>query len=225
MSYLLLHTNSPGLSSTLLTPTNILCFYNMCMLIYFSTEILNKKYPGFYKKIAVRIAYNFIRFYSKVELFYKNNLKSLPVNNKDEFISFINNNTSVLVLEADEVLKLDEFPNCDFIIYQDDKNNCLFSYELEEDSLECKNTEYTFMLVEVVVGTETYKIDLKSDNYNYYVVGNAFNQVIISYLLKKLFDLDDIKQYKVKLIDQNVELIEFDEHKSLLLNKDAYEII
>ena len=206
-------------------PTNILYFYNMCMLVYFTTIIVNKKYPGFYKQVAIGIAYNFIRLYSKAELFYRNNIKSLQINNTYEYITFIDNNTSVLVLEADEALKLDEFPDCDFLIYQDAEKNCSFYYELDENcSLECEITDYKFMLVEVVVGTETYQIDLKSDTYNFYVVGNVFNQSIISYALKKFYDLDDVKQYRVKLLDHNVESIEFDEQKSLVMKKDTYEI-
>ena len=197
----------------------------MCMLIYFTTTIVNKKYPGFYKQVAVGVAYKFIRLYSKAELFYRNNIKSLNFNNTNEYITFIDNNTSVLVLEADEVLKLDKFPDCDFLIFQDAKNNCLFSYELEEDSLECEVTEYTFMLVEVLVGTDTYKLDLKSDDYNYYVVGNVFNQTIISYLLKRFYELDDVKQYRVKLLDHNVESVEFDEQKSLILKKATYALV
>jgi len=218
-------TNSPTASCTALNPTNVLYFYNMCMLIYFTTTIVNKKYPGFYKQLAVGVAYNLIRLYSKAELFYRNNIKSLQINNINEYITFINNNTSVLVLEADEVLKLEEFPECDFLIFRDGQNNCLFSYELEEDSLECEVTDYTFMLVEVVVETEKYKLDLKTDDYNFYVVGNVFNQTIVSYLLKKFYDLDDVKQYHVKILDNNVESVEFDEKKSLILKKDTYAIV
>jgi hypothetical protein len=197
----------------------------MCMLLYLTTSIVNKKYPGFYKQLAVGIAYNFIRLYSKAELFYRNNIKSLPIDNTNEYITFIDNNTSVLVLEADEVLTLEEFPHCDFLIFQDAENNCSFSYELEEDSLECEVTDYTFMLMEVVVGTDTYKLELKSDDYNYYVVGNVFNQIIVSYLLNKQCELDDVKQYRVKLLDHNVESIEFDEQKSLILKKDTYAVV
>lgn len=222
MTDLCLYTNA---SCSALNPTNVLYFYNMCMLIYFTTTIVNKKYPGFYKQLAVGVAYNLIRLYSKAELFYRNNIKSLQINNINEYITFINNNTSVLVLEADEVLKLEEFPECDFLIFQDGQNNCLFSYELEEDSLECEVTDYTFMLVEVVVETEKYKLDLKTDDYNFYVVGNVFNQTIVSYLLKKFYDLDDVKQYHVKILDNNVESIEFDEEKSLILKKDTYAIV
>ena len=225
MSCLSVYTNSPDLSYTLSNPTNILYFYNMCMLIYFTTTIVNKKYPDFYKQVAVGIAYNFIRLYSKAELFYRNNIKSLQINNIDEYITFIDNNTSVLVLEADEVLKLEEFPDFDFLIFQDAENNCSFSYELEEDSLECEVTDYTFMLVEVVVGTETYKLELKSDDYNYYVVGNVFDKIIVHYLLKKFYNLDDVTQYRVKLLDHNVESIEFDEQKFLILKKDTDAVV
>lgn len=222
MTDLCVYTNA---SCTALNPTNVLYFYNMCMLIYLTTTIVNKKYPGFYKQLAVGVAYNLIRLYSKAELFYRNNIKSLHINNINEYITFINNNTSVLVLEADEVLKLEEFPECDFLIFQDRQNNCLFSYELEEDSLECAVTDYTFILVEVVVETEKYKLDLKTDDYNFYVVGNVFNQTIVSYLLKKFYDLDDVKQYHVKILDNNVESVEFDEEKSLILKKDTYSIV
>jgi len=66
---------------------------------------------------------------------------------------------------------------------------------------------------------------LKTDDYNFYVVGNVFNQTIVSYLLKKFYDLDDVTQYHVKILDNNVESIEFDEEKSLILKKDTYAIV
>jgi hypothetical protein len=195
------------------------------MLIYLSTEIINKKYPGFYKQVVVGIAYNVIRLYSKAELFYRNNIKSLTLVNKDEFVSFISNNTIVVVLEKDEILNLEECPEYDFIMYEDSKNNRSFMYDLYEEGVVCEKTDYTFVLFEVIIDEDTYKIELKSDTYNYYVVGNVFNKTIISYLLKTYFDLDDVTEYKVRLLDHNVESIEFDEQKSLELNKEAYKII
>jgi hypothetical protein len=98
-------------------------------------------------------------------------------------------------------------------------------YDLYEEGVVCEKTDYTFVLFEVIIDEETYKIELKSDTYNYYVVGNVFNKTIISYLLKTYFDLDDVTEYKVRLLDHNVESIEFDEQKSLELNKEAYKII
>jgi len=203
----------------------MLCFYNICMFIYLSTSIVNKKYPGFYKQVVVGIAYNVIRLYSKAELFYRNNIKSLTLVNKDEFVSFISNNTIVVVLEKDEILNLEECPEYDFIMYEDSKNNRSFMYDLYEEGVVCEKTDYTFVLFEVIIDEDTYKIELKSDTYNYYVVGNVFNKTIISYLLKTYFDLDDVTEYKVRLFDHNVESIEFDEQKSLELNKEAYKII
>ena len=212
-------------SSMILTPTTMLYFYNICMFIYLSTSIVNKKYPGFYKQVVVGIAYNVIRLYSKAELFYRNNIKSLTLVNKDEFVSFISNNTIVVVLEKDEILNLEECPEYDFIMYEDSKNNRSFMYDLYEEGVVCEKTDYTFVLFEVIIDEDTYKIELKSDTYNYYVVGNVFNKTIISYLLKTYFDLDDVTEYKVRLLDHNVESIEFDEQKSLELNKEAYKII
>ena len=172
-------------SSMILTPTTMLYFYNICMFIYLSTSIVNKKYPGFYKQVVVGIAYNVIRLYSKAELFYRNNIKSLTLINKDEFVSFISNNTIVVVLEKDEILNLEECPEYDFIMYEDSKNNRSFMYDLYEEGVVCEKTDYTFVLFEVIIDEETYKIELKSDTYNYYVVGNVFNKTIISYLLKR----------------------------------------
>jgi hypothetical protein len=195
------------------------------MFIYLSTSIVNEKYPGFYKQVVVGIAYNVIRLYSKAELFYRNNIKSLTLINKDEFVSFISNNTIVVVLEKDEILNLEECPEYDFIMYEDSKNNRSFMYDLYEEGVVCEKTDYTFVLFEVIIDEETYKIELKSETYNYYVVGNVFNKTIISYLLKTYFDLDDVTEYKVRLLDHNVESIEFDEQKSLELNREAYKII
>jgi len=49
--------------------------------------------------------------------------------------------------------------------------------------------------------------------------------MIVSYLLNKQFELDDVKQYRVKLLDHNVESVEFDEQKSLILKKDTYVVV
>ena len=49
--------------------------------------------------------------------------------------------------------------------------------------------------------------------------------MIVSYLLNKQCDLEDVKQYRVKLLDHNVESVEFDEQKSLILKKDTYAVV
>jgi hypothetical protein len=89
----------------------------------------------------------------------------------------------------------------------------------------CEPTDYTFVLVEVIVDSVTYKVDLKNDDVNFYVVGNLLNDMYINYLLYNIHGLENVTKYSVKILDQNVTSVDFDETKSLKFNKTDYILV
>ena len=102
------------------------------------------------------------------------------------------------------------------------KHPMLTSYEL---------SNIKFMLLEVKLNDVVYKLDLKTDKYNYYVVGNVLDKRFFIYFLKNYhlynFTNDEIEQISkldVKIIDQNVNIkeIEITDSTFITIKKDEY---
>ena len=88
------------------------------------------------------------------------------------------------------------------------------------------------MLIEIKIGeSEPHKIDLKTDKFNYYLVGNKFTKSFFIFYLKNYLEVDDIKsdtQMTLKIIDHDVNRIEInftDKNESILLEKNGYKLL
>jgi hypothetical protein len=91
------------------------------------------------------------------------------------------------------------------------------------------------MLTEFKVGEKTYKIDMKTDEYNYYMIGNKFTKDFFIYyinqhLLSKYeqHEIDKNERYILKIIDHDVNsmTIDFtDKNECILLEKNGYKLI
>ena len=79
------------------------------------------------------------------------------------------------------------------------------------------------MLIDVNSGDSTIKINLKTDHGNYYLTNNVFHTSFIRYLLKNDYNHDLSPNYKIIVLDQNVNFVEFDNENVIKLNKDNYE--
>ena len=129
----------------------------------------------------------------------------------------------------------------DFAIYSDLKINTICenkkifqnNQQLTED-YEISNIQ--FMLIELLVGEKkTFKITLKNEKYNFYVVGNILSKDFFTYYLKNIhadkFDLteESIKEDKItiKIIDHDVNKIEFyltDKNDHIIIEKTSYKL-
>jgi hypothetical protein len=89
------------------------------------------------------------------------------------------------------------------------------------------------MLVEVKIGDKTFKIDLKTDNENFYIINNILDKRFFTYYLKnyqhynfKDEDFNDINLDKLslKIIDNNVNVreLEITDDKFIIIKKDEY---
>lgn len=93
-----------------------------------------------------------------------------------------------------------------------------------------------FMLLEIKLQDNTYKIDLKTDSYNYYIVGNILDKMFFTYYLRNyhivdIADKSNLEYMKnsdsifIKLIDHevNVRELEITDKKYITIQKDNYD--
>jgi len=99
--------------------------------------------------------------------------------------------------------------------------------ELKEGKLDYKLSKISFMMVELEHNNEKHKIELKNDEYNYYIVNNSLNQNFFKYYLKNILKAstnDDNFNYTVTIIDHNVNFITLLPEQYIIFNEDDYTI-
>ena len=84
---------------------------------------------------------------------------------------------------------MDTFGKPDMFLYswtnKDNKcRNVKIIYNINEGFEKPEASNIKFILVELNVGEKSYKIDLKTDNFNYYLVGNKVTKHFFIYYLK-----------------------------------------
>ena len=219
---------------------------NLLRTIIFSAllnDYLKRTYPKKYEEFLVTASFNAVYAFSVIQIKIKQAqkyiLKSNPRLSKllETYNKTFIKNTIDFVLNGKVIFSttiltpdIDHPKNYDFRIYSDGGNkkiltamNTNYDYEM---------SDIRFILVELKIGDNTYKIDLKSDNYNFYVVGNCFTKNFFIYylteILKPTQQLDNDNKFIIKIIDHTVDTIEFeftDKNESILLEKIGYKII
>jgi hypothetical protein len=84
-----------------------------------------------------------------------------------------------------------------------------------------------FMLVEAKINDISYKINLKTEQFNYYIVDNILDLKFFKYYLFDLLTSEDKKnldKIMVKIIDHNVNMreLEISDDKFIIIKKDDY---
>ena len=218
-------------------------------------DMIERRFPEEFKNFMVSLSYNIIYIYSKAQILFMKYNKKLN--------EFIESNPSLLKIKNDFILltqstkyrvnKLEFIKNgnlienksndndYDFAIYSDLKINTIYeskkifknNEQLTED-YEISNIQ--FMLIELLVGEKkTFKITLKNEKYNFYVVGNMLSIDFFIYYLKNIhedkFDLteESIKEDKItiKILDHDVNKLEFDltdKNEHIIIEKIGYKL-
>ena len=88
------------------------------------------------------------------------------------------------------------------------------------------------MLLELKINGNAYKIELKNEESNYYIVNNIFDKNFFIYYLNNYHICDNlpsdelmqIEKFDIKLIDQDVNIreLEITDKKFILIKKDEY---
>lgn len=193
---------------------------------------------------VIRMARGFIKQYPALSHFYNKQSESIK-----EF-QFVKNGVIVNTIADISIIDWSTISNeYDFVImsWVDNNNQCTYkriiqnpsgtsfeyicNYILEYVDNMKELSTISFILVEVKIGEKIYKIDLKSDKYNYYVKFTRFTKDFFAFFLKhhlhENLTESDINNMCLKIIDNDVNKVEIDFSKnsySILLLKNSYEI-
>jgi hypothetical protein len=210
-------------------------------------DYLKRNYPEKYQELIVTFSYNLIYLYSRVQILYMNLIK--VVNKKIEenpnLLKMRNDLDSLMKPKSGIVTMLEYVRNgnlvdknveeCDFMIYSwlDDSKSCLnkkLMYDLKEPSSFSEVSDIKFFLVELKIGDNKHKVELKTNDFNYYLVGNKFTKEFFTYYLREhLKNNDEVKdddKFSIKIIDHDVNTVELDfthQNESILLGKNGYK--
>jgi hypothetical protein len=227
------------------------------ILVLLTNDYFQRNYPDQYKMFFIKLSYNSIYLYSKTQLFYNKlkNRMNLFIESNSSLKKIINeiykdhpevkflefNNEGTILLRS---YNLNENPNIEIkdtnsYLFLDIKNNktnyiTTNSYVFPND-YELSNIK--FLLVELVINNKKFKIDLKTENDNYYIVSNVFDKNFFLYFMfnySHTFEekivyheiLESIDTAKINLIDHKVNNLEVDFSKngSISILKDGYVI-
>ena len=221
-------------------------FFRTVLLTLLLCDYLERTYPKKCEEIFVTVSYNLIYVYSKAQIFYMNIVKT--VNKKIEEtpkLLKLKNDLDLLLNQKNGTVTMIECikngvlsdnlstTECDFALYSrlDDSKKCLnkkIVYDLDESIEVYEVSDIKFLLVELKIGTETYKIDLKTDEYNFYIVGNRFTKQFFQYYLTEILKITEgVDKFSLHIIDHTVNKVELDfsdENAHILLEKTEYKL-
>lgn len=129
----------------------------------------------------------------------------------------------------------------DFIVCEDNNNYAIISSvdvnKINED-FTLNKSDISFVSMELHIGEKSMEVELSNKVYNYYIVGNILDNTFFKYFIKtrysneykKTFEDDDFSlldknDYIIHIIDQNVEIIQFDASKCLHIQEKGYNLI
>jgi hypothetical protein len=216
-------------------------------------DYLKRNYPNKYQEMIVSISYNLIYLYSRAQILYANliNVLNKKIEENPNLLK-LKNDLDLLIKPKTGIVTMLEYvrngnpvnitsdkgdDECDFTIYSwlDDSKTCVnkkLIYDLKEPLSFSEVSDIKFFLVELKVGeNNSNKIDLKTDEFNFYVVGNSFNKQFFIYYLKQIVksteEIKDDDKINIKFIDQDVNMIELDftdKNENIILEKTGYKL-
>ena len=212
-------------------------------------DYLKRNYPDKYQELIVSISYNLIYLYSKAQILYMNLIR--VVNKKIEenpnLLKLRNDLDLLLTPKSGIITMIDYIKNgnsvdkgnneCDFMIYSwlDDTKSCVnkkLVYDLKEPLSFSEASDIKFLLIELKVGeNNSHKIDLKTNEFNFYMVGNSFAKQFFIYYLKQIVktteEIKDDDKINLKFIDHDVNTIDLDftdKNENIILEKTGYKL-
>jgi len=215
------------------------------------SDFFERRFPDHFRTIMANLVYNIIYWYSKLQI--------LLTQICNKCITFIETNPSLskLTKQLNTMMKsnkhiammefikngevADDSINYDFVLFSwigDNKIVHKKIYKMDEPLVPSEQSDIKFILVELCVREKTFKVYLKTDFYNFYLVGNKFNRPFFIYYIKQykhigenITDTSDISNtdtISVKLIDHDVNTIQLDftdDDQGILIEKDHYKIV
>lgn len=122
--------------------------------------------------------------------------------------------------------------NYDFVIVTDNPKQTEYVNKIHYTQIpnlfdDYKHSNIKFLSVELTYNNTTHTINLKNEKENYYIVDNVFNANFFKYYLINVLNVEiDANQfdYKVSVIDHNVNMVELTSNDYLIMNENDYNI-
>lgn len=153
-------------------------------------------------------------------------VKTIDKNNNIDSICIISNKTPLELFSG----IYDE--NRHIGLFLCDKNfdtNCVnyIYYEKTPVTKDYKLSNIKFMMIELEHENTKHTIELKNAEHNYYIVNNSLNQNFFKYYLKHILKVpinEDNFEYKLTIIDHNVDFINLQHHQHIVIEEQGYKI-
>lgn len=215
-------------------------------------EMLERRFPQQARNVLTNVTFSAIYLYSKLQIkLVKWQINIINFIESNPTLSKIKNELNAIMkhdkrsfrmtefIKNGERLSIEEATVCDFALFSwlGDNNKCVnkkIIYDVNDETMcisECSDIK--FMLVEMRIRENNiYKVDLKTDDYNFYLVDNKFTRQFFIYYLKEYLQINEIindsDTISLKIIDHQVNSLEVvftDKNESLVLEKNGYHII
>lgn len=223
-------------------------FVNSFLIGMLFVDMLERRFPRQCINVLSEFTFNALYLYSKMQIrFVKLNMKFHTLVESTPILLSIKNalrnlmkSTTYIVTETQfikdgEITKLENGEHCDFVLFSwldgDTKcSNKKIIYDKNDPLTASERSDIKFMLVELQIGgNRTYKIDLKTDEYNYYVVGNKFTKPFFLFYLKchlnNNIEINDADMMTLHIIDHEVNtftVVFTDKNEYIALDKSSY---
>ena len=234
---------------------------NFLFSLFFLNSAVKNSYPLAYNNTMINISYFCIYYFSKIQMVFIKIINNLTINYNDllikypilpnninkinhffiknEELEYINNGEIIYTKSIKDLLqnykKKDKNieNNFNIIIYTDNKNKNKKIFNDIPFCYNCEETNYKFILVEIMINNEIIKVDFKTNEYNYMIVDNVINKNFIIYFLKKhykkfvntvLYYGGNLEKYSLKILDQNVNQVVLDKNNCLTIKNNNYEL-
>jgi hypothetical protein len=222
---------------------------NLVFIGILFADILERRYPNQCKQFIITISYNLIYYFSKLQILvmkYNKNLNTFIESNPILFeikknielifskqgtrvMRYFIKNTQLYDIQKDE----HEFIILSWLRH-DNKcvdNKIIYKNDNYDESM-CEYSNIKFLLVEIKIGNDiSRKIDLKTDEFNYYLVGNKFTKdffmFYLNHYLQLKYEIKDTDKITLKIIDHDVNTINLDftdKNEAILLGKNSYNL-
>lgn len=225
-------------------------------VVIYLNDYFKNKYPEKYEETLINISYNMVYCYSKGQILVtkSSNYVNEFINSNPKYKKMIDsvyakkvieneirqikpNKHEVIIKHFIDITEITFQPDDDcFYIFTDNinahntNNMCINKVVLQSQpfSTNYELSNIAFVLVEAMIGSETFPIKLKTENYNYYVVNNRIDLNFVKcYLTSNYifdFNLDNLDKINIKVIDNNIEVkeLEITNDKFIVIKKDEY---
>jgi len=232
--------------------------FNTLLYIMLFADVLERRYPEEFKRLVIDLTYSCIYAFSKLQIIFgKANTyinKYIETNptlarikdNVNTFLKapsgfpisrvWIKNGKPINIISSGEKVEKNNDFDFQIVSWYSETDKCVnklivYKFEGWKDGIPLSSSsDFKFMLLEIQLGENAYKIDLKTSEFNYNLVGNKFTkQFFIYYLrehLKVTAEINEDTKISLKLIDQDVNSLHIDftdNNEYIELEKNSYK--